>query len=201
LKTIDELLEEVREDKFQNLATTSFKFKTDVWEFFKALEGSDKWNCCEFGTHKGGTSRILSFLFEQVYTINLPGNFDEAQRLNSDRTNIQYIGMDLYRTPVEKNFTARPLNAFLIDAGHSTNQVLTDVTRATLMPLGLDDVYFVFDDYGLAPDVFIAIEQLIMFKKLEKVCYIGHKIGHNFGGNPNRILTKGSEGIICKLIR
>ena len=63
MKTIDELLEEVGEDKFQNLATTSFKFKTDVWEFFKAIEGVDKWNCCEFGTHKGQSSRILSFLF------------------------------------------------------------------------------------------------------------------------------------------
>jgi len=201
MKTIDELLEEVGEDKFQNLATTSFKFKTDVWNFFKEIEGSDKWNSCEFGTHKGGTSRILSFLFDQVYTINLPGNFSEAQRLNSDRTNIQYIGMDLYRTPVEKNFNAKPLNVFLIDAGHSTNQVITDVTRSTLMSLGDGDVYFVFDDYGLSPDVFVAIEQLIFVKKLEKVCYIGHPIRHSFGGNPERILTKGSEGIICKLIR
>ncbi len=201
MKTIDELLEEVSEDKFQNLATTSFKFKTDVWEFFKSIEGSNKWNCCEFGTHKGQTTRILSFLFNQVYTINLPGNFDEARRLNSDRTNIQYIGMDLYRTPVEKNFNAALLNVFLIDAGHSTNQVITDVTRATLMPLGEGDIYFVFDDYGLSDDVFVAIEQLIFLNKLDKVCYIGHPVRHNFGGNPNRILTKGSEGIICKLNR
>lgn len=201
MKTIDELLEEVGEDKFQNLATTSFKFKTDLWEFFKAIEGSDKWNCCEFGTHKGATTRLFSFLFNRVYTINRPNHFDEAKRLNSDRTNIEYIGMDLYRTSEEDNFKAKPLNVFLIDAGHSTNEVITDVTRASLMNLGGGDVYFIFDDYGLIPDVFVAIEQLIMFKKLEKVCYIGHQVGYNFGGNPNRILTKGSEGIICKLIR
>ncbi len=201
MKTIEELLEEVGEDKFQNLATTSFKFKTDVWEFFKAIEGSDKWNCCEFGTHKGSTTRLFSFLFKQVYTINRPNHFDEAKRLNSDRTNIEYVGMDLYRTSEEDNFKAEPLNVFLIDAGHSTNEVITDVTRASLMNLGAGDVYFIFDDYGLIPDVFVAIEQLIFVKKLEKVCYIGHPIEHNFGGNPNRILTKGSEGIICKLIR
>lgn len=201
MKTINEILEEVGEDKYQNLATTSFQFKTDLWEFFRSIKGSDKWNCCEFGTHKGQTTRVLSFLFNEVYTINLPGNLDEAKRLNSDRTNIEYIGMDLYRPPIETNFKTEPLNVFVIDAGHATNQVITDVTRACSMNLGEGDVYFIFDDYGLNSDVFVAIEQLIFFKKLEKLWFIGHSINHNFGGNPNRILTKGSEGIICKLIR
>lgn len=200
MKTIEEILEEVGEDKFQNFSTTSFKFKSDVWEFFKNLEGSHTWNALEFGTHKGQTTRVLSYLFSKVYTINLPGHFHEAQVLNSDRTNIEYIPLVLYKSyTFDDNPTTKPLNVFVVDAGHDTQNVLDDVARACSMNLGKGDVYFIFDDYGLNDRVYVAIEQLFYNGKLTKVQNIGHPIKHSFGGFPERVLTKGPEGLICKL--
>ena len=84
---IDQLLEEVGEDKTQNMTTTSLKFKRDVWEFFQGFE--DK-IAVEFGTHKGQTTKILSHLFKKVYTVNNQDNA-EAKRLNKNIQNIEYI--------------------------------------------------------------------------------------------------------------
>lgn len=200
LKTIDELLEEVGEDKFQNLSTTSFKLKTDLWNFFLDKPESQYYNCVEFGTHKGQTTRILSHLFKNVYSINLPNHFSEAERLNADRQNIKFIGMDLYQVPVDENFKHEPCNVFFIDAVHEFDQIMMDFTRC--LKLNRDEsqpVYIVFDDYGQDNrQVWQAVNQLIRVGTLEKVCYIGHEPNHNFGGYPVRIL-KDYEGIICKL--
>lgn len=198
-KTIDEILLEVGEDKHTNLTTTSNKFKTDLWNFFKALPNHQKFNCVEFGTHKGGTTRVLSYLFNKVYTINLPGHMDAAQKLNFDRDNIKFIEMNLYDTPTDSNFVHSPISVFVIDAGHTTDQILMDVSRAKNLKHADGDVYFVFDDVGLFDDVYLAVQQLIYVGQLEKVCSIGHDVRHNFGGSPERILRKDAEGMICKL--
>lgn len=199
-KTIEDLLNDVAEDKCDNFSTTSFKFKTDLWNFFKELDGSSKFNCVEFGTHKGQTTRILSFLFERgmIYTINKPGHMDSALKLNADRENITYVEMDLYTQPIEDNFIHQPINAVFIDADHSTSAILTDFARSCNFKRS-EPMYFVFDDYGLHSEVRYAVDQLLQFGNLEKVCYIGHEPRHSFGGRPERILTH-HEGIICKLI-
>lgn len=201
MKTIEEILVDVVEDKKDNLSTTSFKFKKDLWEFFKAIKGSEKWNCCEFGTHKGQTTRVLSYLFDKgkVYTVNLPGHQDHAKFLNSDRTNIVFEEMNLYTKPIDINFDHKPISVFFVDAVHTSEAVLTDFSR--LMNFDrTEECYVVFDDYGHWQDVGvnIAIEQLIRFGRMEQVCYIGHEPNHSFGGFPERIL-RNSEGIICKL--
>lgn len=194
-KTIEEILNEVVEDKKDNLSTTSFKFKRDLWDFFQDFENK---NCVEFGTHKGQTTRVLAHLFKKVYTVNLPNHFYEAKLLNTDLDNIEYIEMDLYQDPVDVNFKHLPISVFFIDAVHTFDAVMCDFTRALNFNLE-DEVYFVFDDYGCIKEVFYAINQLLRIKKIEKVAYLGHNPGHNFGGSPPRILTD-YEGIICKLI-
>ena len=68
---IDKLLEEIGEDKFQNNTTTSLKFKRDIWDFFQGYQ--DK-IAVELGTHKGQTTKILSYLFKKVYTVNIFDN-------------------------------------------------------------------------------------------------------------------------------
>lgn len=196
-KTIDELLSEVKEDKQQNLSTTSFKFKRDLWDFFQGF--NDK-NCVEFGTHKGQTTRIIAHLFHEIYTFNLPNHFYEAKHLNSDLDNIQYIGLDLYQSDIETTCKHKPISVFFIDAVHTFDAVMSDVTRALNFDLAEGDVYFVFDDVGLIPDVRFAVLQLISIKKLEYITGIGHEKGHNFGATPPRILQD-SEGFICKLIK
>lgn len=199
IKTIEELLFEVREDKVDNLSTTSFKFKTEVWNYFKQHPKHYRYHCVEFGTHKGQTTRILSHLFEQVYTINLPNHFGEAMELNRDRDNIVYCSMDLYNTPIYKNFTHKPITVFFIDAVHTFDSVMYDFSRCLeFKHYENNDVYFIFDDYGAYREVWTAVNQLIRINKIEKVCYIGHEPRHSFGGTPERILQD-HEGIICKL--
>lgn len=201
IKTIDEILEEIQEDKKDNLSTTSYKFKKDLWEFFSNNENSHKISCVEFGTHKGQTTRVLSFLFKVVYTINLPNHFSEAQALNNDRENIFYKPMNLYQQPLDKNFGHKPISVFFIDAVHSFDAVMADFTRCLnfkLCPEG--EIYFIFDDYGAYREIYQAVNQLIRIGKIEKVSYIGHTPNHSFGGHPERILQD-HEGIICSLIR
>lgn len=196
MNAIDQLLLEIKEDKKDNLSTTSFLFKRDIWEFF---QGFTDQNCVEFGTHKGQTTRILSHLFNEVYTLNLPNHFESAMRLNSDRSNISYIPIDLYNQSVDINFEHLPISVCFIDAMHTYDAVLMDVDRCANLTL-TDDVYIIFDDYGAYLEVWNAIHHLIDTDKLEIVKYIGHAPDHNFGGTPNRIISD-HEGVICKLIR
>lgn len=198
-KTIEQILEEVGEDKHQNLSTTSLKFKKDIWEFFESFSESNQLNAIEFGTHKGQTTRLLSFIFKKVWSINLPNHFAEAEQLNKDRDNIQFVPFDLYQTDLDENFKHSPSNVFLIDAGHSFDNVISDFSRTLNLKTNPDfPIFYIFDDYGLIRDVHNAIEQLIRIGKLEKVCYIGHEPNHVFQEHPPKILND-YEGIICKL--
>lgn len=191
--SIDELLSQV-EDKNQNPSTTSHQFKRDLWEFFGGF--GDK-NAVEFGTHKGQTTRIMSYLFNHVYTFNLPGHFDMAERLNSDRGNITYIGLNLYSTPVDAHIPdVENVSVFLIDAVHTFDAVMSDFTRANWLHQAEGDVYFVFDDYGLYREVWQAVNQLMLTRRLERVKYIGHPPHHVFAGERK---LDDYEGIICKL--
>ena len=200
LKTIEEILQEVREDKKDNPSTTSFKFKTDLWNFFSEIPESKSMRCAEFGTHKGQTTRVLSYLFDYVYTINLPKHFTEAELLNKDRENIRYCGMDLYNQPIDELFPHKETNVFFIDANHEFDCVMSDFSRSLEFKYNEEfPRYFVFDDYGLfSRTVYQAVNQLIRIGRLEKVCYLGHPPRHSFGGHPERILQD-HEGIILKL--
>ena len=197
IKTIENILEDIVEDKIDNFSTTSFKFKTDLWNFFINIPNSKRWNCVEFGTHKGQTTRVLSFLFKQVYTINLPNNFDRAKEQNSDRFNIEYIGMDLYRQPIDQNFKHKDVSVIFIDALHTFDGIMSDFNRSLNLNL-TDECYFIFDDYGLYTDVRHAVDQLVYLGYLTKVSEIGHPRNYSF--NPTRKLSE-SEGIICKLLK
>ncbi len=194
---IDLLLNTIGEDKHTNPTTTSNKFKRELWEFCKT-DFSDRIHstAVEFGTHKGQTTYILADVFDFVHTCNFAGNFDKAMTLNCQNNNINYVGIDLYNTTIHEPFTTDSIDLFLIDAGHSYDNVMTDFTRATYMNTA-STCYFVFDDYGLIPDVKKAIDDLIWLGKLEIVKCIGHESNYDF---KNGRVLKDCEGIICKLI-
>jgi hypothetical protein len=192
---IEQLLKEIKEDKIDNLSTTSFKFKTDIWNFF---QGYDDKIAVEFGTHKGQTTRILSFLFKKVYTININDN-RSAKELNSDRDNIIYIdNFDLYAgNPLPIN---DEISMYLIDAGHEYNQVISDINMAFSLNCS-KECYIVFDDYGVEQyieSVHKAVNHAIASDALLYVVGIGHESGFSFGGTPPRILMN-SEGLITKI--
>lgn len=194
MKQIKELLEEIKEDKNDNTTTTSFKFKTDFWNFFNH-DNFKKISAVEFGTHKGQTTRIMSYLFDQVYTINFElARHDFAKNLNKDRSNIDYLVFNLY-TENELVINDEQIEVIFIDAGHGYEHVISDIGRALKFK---NLKYIVFDDYGLISDVKRAVDDFIelnqSFITIEK--RIGHDTGHEFVGN--RIL-KDSEGLIIKI--
>jgi hypothetical protein len=203
MKTIDLVLSEIKEDKHQNLSTTSFKFKTDVWNFFQGFELQTAF---ELGTHKGQTARLLSYLFKKVYTVNKLDN-EEAIRLNADRTNIAYISnVDLYNEYYSKHLFSvdEPVSLFFIDAGHRYEEILIDINRVTSMNCQ-KECYLLFDDYGstINPGIKQAVDLAVKEGILEIVQFVGHDAGHNFGnavkGGPDRILVD-REGVITKIV-
>jgi hypothetical protein len=198
MKTIDELLLEIKEDKTQNLSTTSFKFKTDIWNFFQGC--TDK-IAVEFGTHKGQTTRILSFLFKTVYTINNNEN-ESAKQLNADRDNIIYLNFDLYSN--QKLNILDNIDVFLVDAGHEYMQVISDINRVFSMNCN-EDCLIIFDDYGAEcheKTVKRAIDEAVQQQYISVIKTIGHAPGYNFGnagkGGNDRILND-FEGLITKI--
>ena len=193
---IDKLLEEIGEDKTQNMTTTSFKFKRDIWEFFQGFQ--DK-VAVEFGTHKGQTTKILSHLFKKVYTVNNQDN-TEAKILNKDIQNIEYISnFDLYLDkdlPINDN-----VDIFLIDAGHKYFHVISDINRVTSMNCS-KECYIIFDDYGLkthSQHVKRAVDQAINQNILTKIKGIGHSKGYSFKQDDPNYTLEDSEGLITKI--
>lgn len=192
---IDQLLEEIGEDKTQNMTTTSLKFKRDVWEFFQGFK--DK-IAVEFGTHKGQTTKILSHLFKKVYTVNNQDNA-EAKRLNEDIQNIEYISnFDLY---LDNPLPITNIDVFLIDAGHKYTHVISDINRAVSMECN-KECYIIFDDYGLkchSEHVKRAVDQAINQNILTKVKGIGHSKGYSFKQGDSNYTLESSEGLITKI--
>lgn len=196
---IQDILIEIGEDKHQNLSTTSFKFKTDVWNFFQGY--TDK-VAVEFGTNKGQTSRLLSYLFKHVYTVNINDNA-EAISLNKDIGNITYISnFDLYNG--RKLEISDTISLFFLDAGHRFEELVADINRVTSMNCE-KDCYILFDDYGSSTNIGIkqVIDLAVDSNILEIVKFIGHDKDHNFGnaikGGPDRVLI-GPEGVITKIV-
>ena len=195
--TIEFLLDSINEDKHTNPATTSNKFKTDVWNFFKDFK--DK-VCVEFGTHKGQTTKILSYCFKKTYTVNKDlKSFDSAKMLNVGIDNITYVPFDLYSS---EELKIDNVSVFMVDAGHKYEHVVSDINRCLSMT-DMEECYIIFDDYGLdvhEEEVKLAIDEYINSGKIEIVKKIGHESGHTFGGSLGRTL-KDSEGIICRIVK
>lgn len=191
---IEELLEHIKEDKSENLSTTSKKFKKDLWNYFIKEDIFRNTNCCEFGTHKGQTTYILSHLFKHVYTINLSEkHFKEARILNSKRSNISYVPFNLYKEKLTYNPIYEEIDVFFVDAGHDKQHVCSDIERIKKMKPNRP-IHIIFDDYGLIDGVRNAVNEYIERGELTKEHYIGYEAGHKF--LENRIL-KHYEGIIC----
>ena len=82
-------------------STTSVKFKSDLIDYFMDKNLN---SVLELGTWGGHTTRILSYLFKKVITVDMPNEFErrilgsgQAADINKDRDNITYTPLDLYR--------------------------------------------------------------------------------------------------------
>jgi len=201
--TINTILSEVQ-DKSNNTSTTSHKLKSDLWNYFKLPE--NKKYCgtvVELGTHIGETTRVLSYLFDNVITVmNAPQ--DKAKKLNSDRDNITYLQFDLYSSWKNSELIKYDVDVVFIDAVHDQQAVNSDLLNS-LNYLSLDKrKIFVFDDYG--PEELDGIRNVvdgyIKNNILQKEKYIGFEPKYELvNERENRVIKYvGWEGIICKQI-
>jgi len=188
-------------DKTEMHATTTHKFKRDLWTFFNKPEYKDAY-FIEYGTSRGYTSMVASYLFKEVHTINNVDDAVSAQYLSS-RKNINRHIFDLYSKDVSKWKTIPFGDVYLIDAVHTYEAVLQDIATALeILPSGVSKKVLVFDDYGAFPEVKSAIDKALQSNLIEVIAYIGEEEGYRYGqtipGHP-RILTA-PEGIICQQV-
>jgi len=177
-------------DKTEFKNTTSLKFKQDVIEFFKDKNLN---TCLEIGTNHGWTTRILSDLFKNIYTVDHSiDNTNKAKNNNSDKTNINFITADAYKS---STYLGMPkMDIVFIDCIHTYEGVLADINTALSLMDIEKGMYFIFDDYGhpqstgVKDAILKAIEEGL---KVEK--YIGQETGYQY--NPTSILID-NEGII-----
>lgn len=177
-------------DKTQYKDTTSHKFKQDLIDFFKPKNLKF---CIEIGTNHGWTTRILSDLFETVYTIDhKQSNIDLAKQNNADKTNIVYFVGDAYNSNTYLGFPK--FDAAFIDCIHTYNAVIADINTCISLMDTTNGMYFIFDDHGHPQAIGVkqAIDRSIT-EGLSVESYIGHEVGYQY--NDTSILID-REGII-----
>ena len=174
-RNIDKILEGIPDkgDAFKD--TTSLQWKRDVLEFFidKQL-----YNCLEIGTWIGHTTKILSSVFEDVWSIEFqPQRHTRAKVTCTGINNITLVLGDAYNDDTYKNFP-KSFDAVVIDCDHSYEGVIKDINRAASFIGESNKIYFVFDDFGHSESTGVneaVTHALQSGLKLEK--YIGKEPG------------------------
>ena len=191
-----EVLKNIPEKNLDNKGTTSLKWKKDVIDFFTG-KNIDK--CLEIGTHKGHSTRILSELFKEIYTIEYqPHLIDMAKEVCKECNNIQYIFGDAYINDTYKNIP-NTFGVVVIDCVHTKEHVLADIQRSLNYFDKKIGLYLVFDDYG-HPENTTQVKEAVDIAvndglKIEK--YIGEEPGFIFTRNDGSSTTLiHREGII-----
>ena len=179
-------------DKREYKETTSIKFKNDLINVFKDI--GQEYTCLELGTNHGHTTRILSFLFKHVVTLDWreEPNLRMAKELNQDRNNITYIEKDVYSPWSDLNLPI--FQVALIDCGHEYDHLVSDINNC--IRYGSDSQYMIFDDYGIPGyGVKQAIhDQINNISGLNKIANIGEQKGDE--PRSGKVLLD-SEGVIC----
>ena len=159
---------------------TSAQFKLDLFEFFDKDEFKDM-TALEVGIYGGYTTKILSYLFKKVYAFdNFAKSITGTKRFNSDRSNIEYKLIDVYK----ETWPEIEIDVVFIDCVHTTPNTTMDIDNSIKHRKG-DEFYLIFDDYANWPAVRTAVDN---HKKIKLIKGIGMDIG------------KIKEGVVCKYI-
>jgi len=181
-------------DKREYKNTTSLKFKEDLLSIFEEL--GQEYTCLEVGTNHGHTTRILSFIFKDVITLDWheEPNLRMAKELCHDRNNIKYIEKDVYASSWE-DLNLPKYNVSFIDCGHEYPHVISDIKNC--ITYGAVEQYLIFDDYGQADG---SIKNAIKDSNLTISRYIGEYNGFtckNLSGKEITFVAR--EGVICNM--
>lgn len=191
---LTEILKNTPEKDGANKDTTSLKWKKDLINFFKDKELNQ---CLEIGTCRGITTKILSKLFKEVWSIEFNINrLNSAKSLCENESNVNFIHGDAYQDITYKGFPSK-FDIAVIDCVHEYNNVMFDINRALSFFNG-NKIYLVFDDYGhpTHPGVKSAIDDSIK-QGLKLETYIGEDPGFTVNRTNNTSFTLTSkEGVI-----
>ena len=176
MKTIEEILQGIPDKHGSEKNTTSLKWKTDVIHFFKDMHLK---SCLELGTWHGRSTRMLSEIFEEVWTVEyLPHRVEEAKKFCKDNSNITFVCGDAYNDSTYENFP-KYFDVVVVDCDHTFQSVIEDIGRGLKFKKPDDIIYFIFDDYGHLElkEVHNAIDFYVNNLPLKIEKYIGHSAG------------------------
>ena len=179
-------------DKTESKTTTSLKFKADFIDFFDT-EAYRNMKVLEVGSSLGHSTKVLSNLFGKVIAIdNLPERHEQSKQL-VNRDNVEYVVMDVY----QQQWNFEMVDMVFIDCVHDYIHVKSDIENS--LKCSDKEAIFVFDDYGLFPEVKKAVDEYIEAKIFKVLIKIGHPKGTFYPTTQNKIL-KDYEGIICQRV-
>lgn len=197
---LQELLNKIPDKQYSGKSTTSRLWKSDVYNFF---QDKPSINVLELGTHSGWTAYMLSYIFDNVYTVEIDSKYHQLAKDNfSHRSNINFIKGDVYKDiTYEKPDFPKYFDAVVIDCVHTYGAVKADIKRALKYAHPDKGIYLIFDDYSHPKSesshrVKNAINDSVKEGlKVEK--YIGQGEGYTIHRNNGTSVTLiGPEGII-----
>lgn len=191
---------------YDDIWTCSDEMRDDIKDFFSF---NSNLKIGEIGSHKGYTTNVLSSIFSKVYAIDNNVEFTKLnQKYNKDKTNIEYIILDLYKdqwTKIDKitsniqdeitynKLISSDINVVFIDAIHSYDHCKSDIFNSLIHFTNLE--YIIFDDYGAWSGVKQIVDELIM----NQILIFEKFIGINNVPSNNGIIKYTYEGIICSI--
>ena len=179
-------------DKTESKTTTSLKFKADFVDFFNSPSNKNM-KVLEVGSSLGHSTKVLSNLFGKVIAIdNLSERHEQSKQL-VNRDNVEYVVMDVYR----QQWNFEMVDLVFIDCVHDYNHVKSDIENS--LKFCNKNAIFVFDDYGLFPEIKKAVDEYIDYRTFKVLKKIGHLKNTFYPTTQNKIL-KDYEGIICQIV-
>jgi hypothetical protein len=175
----------------EDVWTCSDEMRAHIADFFKE---NTHFKLAEIGAYKGYSTRILSQIFAKVYAVDNSVEWTNlSKEFNKNRTNIEYVMLDIYK----ESWGGLPtdIDVVFIDADHNFNSCKSDVFNSMRQFSALK--YIIFDDYGVWPGVRNVVDTLIKNKLLKFERFIGITDVPGLDG----IVRDTHEGIICSVVK
>ena len=192
-KEVDLVLNELP-DKWEVKTTTSKLWKEGLYDFIKYQNIK---SVLEIGTSLGHTTYFVAHFVDKVTTLEFDSNrVSKAKKLSEKHNNINFVNASSYD---DWNFDYHDL--VIIDCIHEYKYIKSDIENA----INLGTKYIAFDDYGLFPELKLAIDEAIDSGRIEMIHKIGYPKGTHFhmskstNTTSDKILAD-SEGLICRVI-
>ena len=174
MKDYNKFISELKKlpDIYENFTTTSYQFKNDIFKYFK----DNDYNCIELGCYQGYTSRILSFIFDNVLSLDFNDEFlQKANKYNKHIDNVGFINIDLsdndkWNDKIKSEYQDKFQVAF-IDGKHNYESCINDLNNT--FELGCK--YFILDDVAIYGEVKKAVDEFCDIHKenIESITPIG----------------------------